>query len=270
MTIHHLTFATAGRLPPFPDEARRRAAVAHIHRIAGDVLVLYFVADDHLHVVLLCDRDRAGRLARALLLALRTVAHAALQPADIRPVRDRDHMTTLVPYLLTQLDRHGIDGNQATWAGSCFPDLVGARVVGAQRLRLHDALPRFHVRAAYAAIGLPQVPLRPWPVERVADLGPVRLARAAEAALCAPPESRGNRPRHVKVRACVSQLADAAGFRTADIARSLGVSPRGVRAARTKPVSTADLDAVRTWLALEDAARVLPERRAGPRDRRAR
>jgi hypothetical protein len=265
MSIFHLTFATEGRLPPFPDEASRREAVCILHRVAGTALVLYFVVDDHLHAVLLCDRQRAGRLARAILLALERVCAAPLAPADIRPVRNRDHMQTLVPYLLTQLDHHGVPGNQATWAGSPFPDLVGARIIGSSPLRIRDALPRFRLGEAYAAVGLRRQEIQPWPIDMIAVTGAARLAAAATAAMCAPPGSPTNQPREVRARASAARLASAAGIRTMDMAAALGISSRGVRSARGRAVSEAELRAVRMWLALDEAARVLPEIRDGAR-----
>ena len=104
MPSWHLTVASDGRTPLFPDEARRRAAVRTLARVAGQELVLFSVVDDHVHLVVTCDRSRVGWLGRAVVLGLRTVAAArgrALPPPSRpkRVARDGRNVTAEPPDL---------------------------------------------------------------------------------------------------------------------------------------------------------------------------
>ena len=132
MRSYHVTFAAAGRHPLFPTEASRRAAVRALGRVAGAWIVLFALVDDHVHVVVHCEEDRVGRLARAILLALRAVAAVEIEPAHVRPVRDRGHMEWLVTYVLTQprhADRLRAAGLQRAQAFSWERTAVATREV---------------------------------------------------------------------------------------------------------------------------------------------
>ncbi len=141
MHIWHLTYASDGRNPLFPDEVACRKAVRVLGRVAGTSTVLFNIVDDHLHLVLWCDRQRRGRLARALVQALRQVATVPVESARVRAVENRAHMKWLVDYLLSQTIHRGIPAHTALWSGSCFPDLIGARWVPRMELQLRKALP---------------------------------------------------------------------------------------------------------------------------------
>jgi REP element-mobilizing transposase RayT len=140
MNIWHLTYASDGRNPLFPDEVACRKAVRVLGRVAGTSTVLFSIVDDHLHLVLWCDRQRRGRLARALVQALRQVAPVPVESARVRAVENRSHMKWLVDYVLSQTIHHGIPSHPALWSGSCFPDLIGARQVPGLDLQLRRAL----------------------------------------------------------------------------------------------------------------------------------
>ncbi len=88
MHIWHLTYASDGRNPLFPDEVACRKAVLVLGRVAGTSTVLFSIVDDHLHLVLWCDRQRRGRLARAVVQALRQVAPVPVEPARVRALEN--------------------------------------------------------------------------------------------------------------------------------------------------------------------------------------
>ncbi len=61
MEIWRLRFSSDGRHPLFPAEPLRRAAVLVLVGHAGPWLVTVGIVDDHLHVVVVCIRERAGK-----------------------------------------------------------------------------------------------------------------------------------------------------------------------------------------------------------------
>ncbi len=65
MRSFHLTVSAVGRHVWFPTKHARRAAVRALGRVAGAWITLVALVDDHVHVVVFCEEERAGRLARA-------------------------------------------------------------------------------------------------------------------------------------------------------------------------------------------------------------
>ncbi len=254
----HLTFAAAGRHPLFPGEAARRAAVRALGRVAGAWIVLFAVVDDHVHVVLSCEEERVGRLARAILLALRPLASAEIEPAHVRPVRDRRHLECLVGYVLSQPQHHGLSEHAALTTGSCYPDLVGARVVPGMAMPILRALPRFRLRDACRHVGLPEVELRPASLDVVRAAGAARLVEAVGNALAVGPPLAGNVPAVVEARAAAVQLAAAAGLHLAEVAHALGVGPDAARKVGARPSDERIHRAARVRLALEAAIAAAP------------
>ena len=222
MHIWHLTYASDGRNPLFPDEVACRKAVRVLGRVAGTSTVLFSIVDDHLHLVLWCDRQRRGRLARALVQALRQVAPVPVEPARVRAVENRSHMKWLVDYLLSQTIHHGIPSHPALWSGSCFPDLIGARLVPGLKLQLRKALPRFRMRDIYRAVG---------------------------------PTLSGKSAPVVQARRAAAQLANQAGMGIADVAWALDIAPRSVRRLHGPRVDAGTAKVVRMRLALENAVK---------------
>lgn len=253
MHIWHLTHATDGRNPLFPDETACRKAVRVLGRVAGTSTVLFNIVDEHIHLVLWCDRRRCGRLAQALVRAMRPVASAFVEPARVRAVENRPHMKWLVDYLLSQTIHHGIPVHPALWSGSCFPDLIGARIVPGLELQLRKALPRFRMRDVYKAVGLTEGPLAPLPLEAVRSEGIARLVVATGAALSVGPTLSGNTAPVVHGRRVAVQLAHQAGMAVVDVAWALDLTPRSARRLLLPKVDTATCKAVRVRLALENA-----------------
>ena len=256
MPVFHLTFATDGRLPLFPAEAPRLAALHAIGRVVGDRVLLFCLVDDHAHVALEADPARVGALARGALLALRPLARQ-VEPAHVRTVESRSHLEWLVRYVLRQPIKHGMSGHPALWSGSCFPDLVGARVVpGLEPVpRLMAALPRFRLREAFAHVGLPREELLPVDDDGIRDLGALPLARAAAFATASPLPLVGKHAATTRARAATCRLAREVGIATRDVTRVLSITPQAAgRLARKEPDPRL-LRAVRLRLALEAAVR---------------
>ena len=255
MATWHLTWASDGRTALFPTEPARLAAVRSMARVAGEWAMLFAIVDDHVHMVLSGDRKAAGRVARNGLVALRKHAAATLDPAHIRPVETRAHQQWLVTYLLEQPRKHGLPAHPALWSGSCFADLVGARTVPGFSLptKLAEALPRFRLREAHAAVGLPPTELIPVDSDRIRRLGADRLCRAAAAALAEPFPLQGKRAPVSLARAAACHLGRGAGIPTSELTHVLAISPQAALRLAGKDVDDGLLQAVALRLALEEA-----------------
>jgi len=247
----HLTFSAEGRGALFPSEALRRQAVRTLARVAGADLLLFCVVDDHVHAVLFCDAHRVGLRARSFLLALRAIAGTPLLPAHVRPVDGRSHLLWLVQYCIRQPSKHDIGVHPALWSGSCFLDLVGARVLDGYAPPLREALPRLRRRVFFEHAGLDPTPLTPLSDDALGGVGVMALVGAAAAAFAAPPGLAGNPPLVVQARRVAVHLGGIAGFSAASLARALGVRPNAVHRLRHRPASPAGVDAARRYLALE-------------------
>ncbi len=247
--LHHLTWSSAGRAALFPDEAHRRLALRTLARVAGEETVLFCLVDDHLHLV----ATEGGPLSRAVLLALRGVAAAELDPAHVRPVKGRSHLEWLVSYLLTQVDKHGLAHHPALSTGSFFADLVGARALfPGLPGRFRAQLPRFRLRQCHNIVGLPQQPLVPADDEAVRTAGPARLVAAAASALAAGPDLSGKAAERVLARRAAACLGAVAGIGTAELAWALGQPARSVRRLQDEVPEASVLTSVRLRLALEE------------------
>ncbi len=255
MATWHLTWASDGRVALFPNEPARLGAVRALARVAGEWAMLFAIVDDHVHLVVECDRKVAGRVARNGLVAMRKLAAGPLDPAHIRSVESRAHMQWLVTYVLEQPKKHGLPAHPALWSGSCFPDLAGARAVPGFALttRLAEALPRFRLREAYATVGLPKTELTPVDGDRIRRLGADRLCRAAAATLAEPFPLTGKRAPVSLARAAASHLGRIAGIPTSELVHVLGVTPQAVLRLAAKDVAPAVLESVAFRLALEEA-----------------
>jgi hypothetical protein len=250
--ITHFTFSSDGRHPLFPTLARRRAAVRCILRVAPEC-ILFCVVDDHLHVVVVADPARTGRIAAALLQALRSISAAPLLPARAVPVETRRHLEFLADhYILEQSKKHGLADPPPLFEGSCFLDLVGARVVDpAISLRLVAAMPRYRMRRAYRAVGLEEKPIAPLPDQAIRLLGAARIVAASACAVAAQPGSRGNGPVERIARCAAVQLATTVGIAIDEVAFALGITRSSAVRLSHKAVPDHVLAAVRRRLALE-------------------
>lgn len=250
----HLGLEADDRLALFQSEEKLRLAVRTLARIAGKACLLFCIVDDHVHVVVYCDRERAGRLARAILLALRVHAAVPFKPqVYIRHVENRHHLTRLVSYSLEQPSHHKLPVHPVLWTGSCLSDLIGARSIGALGVPLTRVLPRFKLADAMPLVGLEPRDVVAADDRTMREAGAARLAMAAAAALSADPKLQGHRKEVEEARAAAAVLAKTAGIATRETASALDVAMRTVQRLSASQPPTAVLGAVRVRLALENA-----------------
>ncbi len=250
MEIWHLTFSTDGRFPLFQDEASCRAAIRKLVAIAGAEIVLYSIVDDHVHLVIVCMPGRKGKICSALLRSLRLIAATKVLPAYQRPVETRSHMMWLVRYLLQQVVHHGVDAHPATWSGSCFQDLIGARWLEGFGLRARKVLPRLAMKSINEMVGLPPRRIMPAGDADVRLAGVAGLVEAAGSALAVGPELRGRTAPVVMAKKAVAHTALNVGLSTREVARALKLTPRAVGFLRHASVGAELLAAVRVRISL--------------------
>jgi hypothetical protein len=249
MQIWHLGLSSEGRHPLFPSERERRAAVALVVRRAGPYLITFSIVDDHLHVVVVCDRATAGKLMRALLLGLRSISRTGFEPPYIKPVSSRAHLKRLVAYSIEQPVKHGLDEHPALWSGSAFADIVGTRAV--YRPRIVQVLPRYRFADAWTAAGLPSRGVEPLQIEQLRGIGSVALTAAAAFAVNAPPALHRRTAEVTRARALVVSLGKEAGLRTRDVTDALDVTRESVRKLSLRPLDAPGRDAVLLRLGIE-------------------
>jgi hypothetical protein len=216
-------------------------------------MVLFCVVDDHIHVILLCDRKEAGRMAQRILLALRPLTAVSLDPARIRPVETRAHLQWLVRYILNQPRHHQLEVHPALFEGSCFLDLIGARVLEGLTLRIRQALPRFHLDDSYDAVRARPVELSLVTGEKLRRAGAARLAAAGAAALGVERELTGTTRPVVSARVAVSRIARSVGIPISEIAYALGITPQAARRLARRVIDDRFLKSVALRIALEDS-----------------
>ncbi|MBW1880292.1 MAG: hypothetical protein JRJ84_18175 [Deltaproteobacteria bacterium] len=259
----HLTFASKGRQHAFVDDAVRLEAVRAIARVLAKAAALFCVVDDHAHVVVAGTRADVGRLARGVLIALRAILPGVvLLPAHIEAVRDRSHLYTLVRYVLRQTEHHGLPWHPARWVGSCFADLVGARILsGFDPEALWRGLPRLALGEVLDAARVHRSALEPTRDEVLRDVGLRDIVLAAAAAV-GRTAIAGKTPLEVGARRVAARLMSHAGGTTAQLAGCLGISERSARRLAHQPVDARLERAVRMQLTLRST---VPERRAEAR-----
>jgi len=261
MSIWHITIAVTDRHPWFGDQAGLLGAVRALVCAVGKWALMFCIVDEHIHLVMMCDRERAGRIAQATALAVRPfVGDSGLEPARIRTVNGNNHLDNLVAYVVRQPAKHGVNGHPALWGGSCFLDLVGARVIdGFDPKRIAVAYPRYRVGRLSDEVGLTSASVAPVGLDAVHRLGLARLIEATAAAHAVPDLS--SRTRQVtEVRAAAAHLGLEAGSRATDVAAALGVHRAQIgRWTRHRREDIAL--ATRVRLALEEAVRVADARR---------
>lgn len=255
MGVSQIILSSDGRNSLLPSEKDRRLAVRTLSRVAGGEIVVFSIVDDHIHIVALADRHRAGRLSQILGCALRAVSAVPMAPARIRPVGNRTHLTRLVPYLLNQVGHHGISCHPALWSGSCFQDIVGARIVRGLRLQIGEALPRVTMTEICRAVGIEAREIGPVPDADVRAAGGDALGAAVASALAVGPELEGKSRRVVFARRIAVQMGRSVGIPGVEIARGLGIDSRTVRRLAGGQANPAVERAVRIRLSIERAVR---------------
>ncbi len=256
MIVAHVTLSTVLREPLYLDEDQLLALVRALVRVAGRRLLLFSIADDHLHAVIVA--ERVGYAVGGLRRAIATHAVRAIAPPHIKPVQGRPHLQRLVPYLLTQCEHHGIPQAAHLWPGSCLQDLLGARRLPSfDPTLLYRWLPRWdRAKVAEAAGCKPPEPLR----DLTGQALPC-LLQAARLALAAPPTGRTTAA--VEARRVAAKLAVDAGYPYGPIGAALGRNPRTIpRLAAAAAAPTEHAARLRLALEAEPRRRRSPELQA--------
>ena len=248
-----LTIATDTRHALFPSEARRLASIFTLVRVFQEILVMFCIVDDHVHLVVLSSRERLGHISRMFKLCMAAQAAAPTAPVRTKAIEGRRHMESVHRYVLRQPSHHGLPGHQALWSGSCFPDLVGARWIPGAALRIHDVLPRIRPADACRCVGLDPKEVIAFTLEEVRAAGAASLVSAAAAACGAPQEMTGGRATTSRARRCACTIARRAGIPTGEMAWALNVHPGSVRKCVSVSIPEPALEATLMRLGLERA-----------------
>lgn len=148
--------AESGRLIA-PEVADRRNLARTVVRLAdSERLILFHCPDTHLHLVLACERGRAGEVARRIEISL---SHRGLRfdPARIREVEGSWHLARLARYVPGNSEHHGAVVDPLHEASSVL-DLLGLRVVAHRTLaRLQAALPRWRPAQLLPLLGVEEL-----------------------------------------------------------------------------------------------------------------
>ncbi len=247
-----LTISSVTRHPLFPGAAHTRRALHMLVDTMGRELAEFCIVDDHLHTVLVCDEATMECRRRALTRCTRGLAAVEVNPTHVTVIRDRRHMQAAFAYLLRQPAKHGLPIHPALWEGSCFPDLVGARMLPGLELRIMEALPRATTADAFDAVGLSNQPLHPVALPDARAMGARRVIEAATAACAAEPGLAGHGRREAAARRAACSLARAAEIPKSELAWLLGVTPRAVNRMAAHPAGALLQPTVLMRLALEE------------------
>lgn len=233
---------TLDRLIADGTAARREAARTLLGLAPRYGLLAFAIPDDHLHLLLACDRVTAGRAANkaegALVKRLRLPV--GFEPARIRPVQSLGHLNNAFHYILRQGAHHQSSGDPLSECTNLW-DLLGLRITGAGCIpRVRSALPRLQRAELLAHLPSADTPAVP---------NPARLADAAAAAI-ARPDLGGHHPETIAARAAAARLGLELGLTAHATGRLLDTSPRTLRRLARQPARPTLTTAIRRQLAL--------------------
>lgn len=222
--------------------AERRLLARSVIRIGADHgLAAFRCSGTHLHYLLFCDRERAGRFMQRVSESLR---RGLASPVGFaigygKAVDSQRYLRSAFGYVVGNTDKHEIAYDPLHEA-SMLPELLGLRLLGGDAPRLvREHLPSVTRRSLLGYFGLQEL--------RVSDrLEHVAVASAAALAL---PALRGRGARLQRARvALVSHVGGR--LSGAEIASLAGVSPRTLRRLRAVEPEPALLRAVGLQVAL--------------------
>ena len=236
-----------------PSDAARRALARAVYRVAAPYPLLAFgAADNHLHLVVLCDRRMAAQFAGRLLRGLRWALdlQVAFFPVRYKELADQHHLVSAFHYVLGQRNRHGVQTDPYLDASS-LPELLGLRLLAT------DSTPR--VREHIARLGrtrllghLGPALLEPATAEVVAMLieaGRGDLLRDAASGALGLQRLGGRQTQEVRARNALIKVTGCS-CTTSQIAQVVGRSPSQARHLRTLPHQPQLERAVRLQIAL--------------------
>ena len=146
---------------------RRRVARSVLELCRGHELLAFGLADTHLHLLVACDREAAGQLARRveISLAQRLCLDVRFVPAYFKSVDDGRHLYRAFTYVLEQSTHHGLEWDPLHEASN-LPDLLGLRVLGAYTaVAVRRRLPRIKRPDLLACMGLDELQPMDGPLE---------------------------------------------------------------------------------------------------------
>jgi hypothetical protein len=253
MPVWQLVFSSSRRAALLPDEGQRREAVRTLVKATGPQLALFSLVHEHKHAMVRKEEKEIKPFGGKVQRALNAVVEEPLGEPWIERVEGKKHLAHLLRYYLTQPSHHEVGLHDALWTGSCFLDLVGARIIDGLRLAIWDLLPGVPRSVVYKHVGLPAEGIEPVIPEQVRVLGAVRLVAAASAAFAADPLLRGQSRLVLRARAAAVHLGRLAEIPPKELRWALKVSEHVYYDAIRQPVDEVGLVAVRRRLALEEA-----------------
>jgi len=158
---HHLRFTLDNEavIASTPEQRRDLARTVLKHGQGDAGLLSFGQADNHLHVIAACDRERAGRLARAISTGLGYCLQLAVgfAPAYIGAVDDQRHLNNAFDYPFRQQARHGLSWDPL-FEASNLADLLGLRLLGRYSVaRVRQLLPRLTRPRLLQLLGVPEL-----------------------------------------------------------------------------------------------------------------
>jgi len=233
---HHIMIHSDDDRVLAPSDAARRALAEAVYRVAAPFPLLGFgAADNHLHLVVLCDRRQAARFAGRLLCAL----HWALDlPVAFFPVRykrlaDQYHLITAFHYCLGQRNKHAVQSDPYLDASS-LPELLGLRLVPTDSItRVREQVARLGRDRLLGHLGAEH--LEPASNDIITDLvvaGRGHLLRDAACGALGRPALVGRSAHVVRARNALVKVLSTC-CTTPQIAELVGRSPSQVRHLRT-------------------------------------
>jgi hypothetical protein len=216
----HVNFHPANRqvIAPSVGARRRLASILLAEEHRADLLTFRAV-DTHVHLLVLCDRARAGRLVQRVGSALRQALGLPVpfEPAWYEPVLDQRHLVKAFLYVARNADNHGF-GADPHHEASALPDILGMRRLAPELgLRVRERLGRLSPGDLEPILGVP-IPEPAFHADHLLD------AACASLAL---PHLRGNAPGTVRLRRAVARLA-LEELGATEIAELLGCDRRSV------------------------------------------
>lgn len=244
--FHINTKLTDGRVIAPNSAARRIVARSVIELCVGERLLVFRSADNHLHLEVVCDRERAGRLMQRLgsSLSQRLGLPVPFLPAWYEPIANQRHAYHVFDYILDQELRHGTAADP-WYEASNLPDLLGLRRLGAYTLdHVRAWLPRVAVEQLRGRLDRIVLPMAGSEAEQIAE---------AAAAAFAIPEWRGSTTTIVQAR-CAAVHAAPVDLPAAELGEALATSRRTVRRLRSQEPAPGSVPLVRAQLAVRRAA----------------
>ncbi len=222
-----------------PDRAARRRIAARFARFgrAGGLLV-FRVADTHIHLVAVGARATVTRMVRAVELGLRADLSLTVRWDQARyvPIRDQHHLERAFHYALRNEARHGLQMD-VLQDGSALADLLGLRISALYLPeRVRRVLPRVTRADLLSHLGVDTLV----PSELPVDLLDAAMAALGHTELGG---HQGKRARIAAVHACPGTSAAA-------LAHPLGVTERTVQRYRSLVAEPLAVRAVQLQLGL--------------------